>query len=85
MAPGNPLDKARSARGYPEARVALLREKGSSLTLIANQLGVERTWVSHVNALRRRSPAAARVRKAIAGALGMSVDDAFPDLKDRVA
>lgn len=85
MASRNPLDKVRQSLPYPEARVALLRQKGISLASIAADLGVDRSLVAHVNALRKRSKSTARVRAAIARALGMSIKEAFPDLKDAAA
>ncbi len=80
MAPDSPLDKARS-RSYPEARVALLRERGVTLSQIATALGFDRSWVSHVNAGRYRSPRL-RVERAIAKACGLSLREAFPELSD---
>jgi transcriptional regulator with XRE-family HTH domain len=80
MALDSPLDKART-RSYPAIRIAMLRERGTTLAAIAEQLGVGRSWLSHVNAGRYRSPKL-RVERAIARALGLSLRQAFPELAD---
>jgi transcriptional regulator with XRE-family HTH domain len=59
--------------------VALLRERGTSLSKIAAAVGVDRSYVSKVNAGRKRGPRADRLRQDIARALGMEVADAFPE------
>ena len=77
MAPGSPLDKARSRpRTRGEARRALLRERGVSLSAIARELGKNLSVVSRVNAGLRRSQA---IEHAIARRLGLSVSEAFPE------
>lgn len=80
MASGTALDKAR-VRSHPEARVALMRARGISISSLAAKLGVDRSWVSHVNAGRYRSPKL-RVERAIAKACGLSLREAFPELAD---
>jgi transcriptional regulator with XRE-family HTH domain len=75
MAPGTPLDKAQS-RTRGEARRAVLRARGISLSDIARDLGKNLSTVSRVNAGLRRSRA---VEEAIAQRLGLSLRDAFPE------
>lgn len=53
-----------------------LRERGSSLTRIANQLGVLQSTVTVVSQGYRRSQ---RIETAIAGALGMTPEELFPE------
>ena len=77
MAPGSPLDKAQSRpRTRGEARRALLRERGTSLSDIARDLGKDLSVVSRVNNGQRRSR---EIEAAIAHALALSVRDAFPE------
>lgn len=77
MAPGSPLDKARSRpRTRGEARRALLRERGISLSAIARELGKNLSVVSRVNGGQRRSRL---IEAAIARRLGLSVTEAFPE------
>ena len=77
MAPGSPLDKAQSRpRTRGEARRALLRERGVSLSDIARDLGKNLSVVSRVNAGQRRSR---EIEAAIAHALGLPVREAFPE------
>lgn len=79
MASGITLDKARTERSYPEIRVALLHERGSSLRTIAARLGIDRAYVSRVNSGIKGGPAARRVERAIARELGLLLRDAFPE------
>lgn len=53
-----------------------LRERGSSLTRIANQLGVLQSTVTVVSQGYRRSH---RIEAAIAGALGVTPQELFPE------
>ena len=77
MAPGSPLDKAQSRpRTRGEARRALLRERGISLSHIARSLGKNLSVVSRVNGGQRRSRL---IEQAIARQLDMSVIEAFPE------
>ena len=77
MAPGSPLDKAQSRpRTRGEARRALLRERGISLSDIARDLGKNLSVVSRVNGGQRRSR---EIEGAIARALGLSLREAFPE------
>ena len=77
MAPGSPLDKAQSQpRTRGEARRALLRERGVSLSDIARDLGKNLSVVSRVNGGQRRSR---EIEAAIAESLGLSVREAFPE------
>jgi transcriptional regulator with XRE-family HTH domain len=77
MAPGTPLDKAQSRpRTRGEARRALLRERGISLSDIARALGKNLSVVSRVNGGQRRSR---EIEQAIAQQLGLSVQQAFPE------
>lgn len=77
MAPGTPLDKAQSRlRTRGEARRALLRERGISLSDIARALGKNLSVVSRVNGGQRRSR---EIETAIAQQLGLSVREAFPE------
>jgi lambda repressor-like predicted transcriptional regulator len=77
MAPGSPLDKAQSQpRTRREARLALLRERGVSLSDIARELDKNLSVVSRVNGGQRRSR---EIEAAIARALGLSVREAFPE------
>jgi lambda repressor-like predicted transcriptional regulator len=77
MAPGTPLDKAQSRpRTRGEARRALLRERGISLSDIARDLGKNLSVVSRVNGGQRRSR---EIEQAIARHLGLSVSEAFPE------
>ncbi|HMH50182.1 MAG TPA: helix-turn-helix domain-containing protein [Candidatus Acidoferrum sp.] len=77
MAPGSPLDKAQSQpRTRGEARRALLRERGVSLSDIARDLGKNLSVVSRVNSGQRRSR---EIEAAIAQSLGLSVREAFPE------
>ena len=77
MAPGTPLDKAQSRpRTRGEARRALLRERGLSLSDVARDLGKNVSVVSRVNGGQRRSRV---IEHAIAERLGLSLRDAFPE------
>jgi transcriptional regulator with XRE-family HTH domain len=77
MAPGSPLDKAQSQpRTRGEARRALLRARGVSLSDIARDLGKNLSVVSRVNAGQRRSR---EIEAAIAEGLGLRVGEAFPE------
>ena len=77
MAPGSPLDKAQSRpRTRGEARRALLRERGISLSDIARDLGKNLSVISRVNNGQRRSR---EIEAAIALALGLPVREAFPE------
>ena len=77
MAPGSPLDKAQSQpRTRGEARRALLRERGVSLSDIARDLGKNLSVVSRVNTGQRRSR---EIEAAIADSLGLPVAEAFPE------
>jgi len=77
MTPGSPLDKAQSRpRTRGEARRALLRERGVSLSDIARDLGKNLSVVSRVNGGQRRSR---EIEAAIAESLGLSVREAFPE------
>ena len=77
MAPGSPLDKAQSQpRTRGEARRALLRERGVSLSDIARDLGKNLSVVSRVNTGQRRSR---EIEAAIAEGLGLPVLEAFPE------
>ena len=77
MAPESPLDKAQSQpRTRGEARRALLRERGISLSDIARHLGKNLSVVSRVNGGQRRSR---EIEAAIARYLGLSVREAFPE------
>jgi lambda repressor-like predicted transcriptional regulator len=77
MAPGTLLDKAQTRpRTRGEARRALLRERGISLSDIARALGKDLSVVSRVNGAQRRSR---QIEHAIAGRLGLSVSEAFPE------
>jgi transcriptional regulator with XRE-family HTH domain len=77
MAPGTPLDKAQSRpRTRGEARRALLRERGISLSDIARELGKNLSVISRVNGGQRRSR---EIEGAIAQRLGLPVGDAFPE------
>jgi transcriptional regulator with XRE-family HTH domain len=77
MAPTGPLDKAQSQpRTRGEARRALLRERGISLSDIARDLGKNLSVVSRVNGGQRRSR---EIEAAIARHLGLSVREAFPE------
>jgi len=77
MAPGSPLDKAQSQpRTRGEARRALLRERGVSLSDIARDLGKNLSVVSRVNGGQRRSR---EIEAAIAESLGLAVREAFPE------
>jgi transcriptional regulator with XRE-family HTH domain len=77
MAPTSPLDKAQSRpRTRGEARRALLRERGVSLSDIARRLGKDLSVVSRVNGGQRRSR---EIEAAIAEHLGLSLREAFPE------
>ena len=77
MAPGTPLDKARSQlRTRGEARRALLRERGVSLSDVARDLGKNLSVISRVNGGERRSRL---IEEAIAQRLGLSLQEAFPE------
>lgn len=73
-----PLDKIRESMSYADARVALLKSRGVTISMIARALGVDRSYVSHVNAGRRRSPGL-RVEREIAKRCALSLRDAFPE------
>lgn len=77
MAPRSPLDKAQwRPRTRGEARLALLRERGVSLSDIARGLGKDLSVVSRVNGGQRRSR---EIEEAIARQLSLSMPDAFPE------
>lgn len=77
MAPGTPLDKAQSRpRTRGEARRALLRERGISLSDVARDLSKNVSVVSRVNGGQRRSRL---IEHAIAERLGLPLGDAFPE------
>ena len=77
MAPGTPLDKALSRpRTQGEARRALLRERGVSLSDVARDLRKNLSVVSRVNDGKRRSRA---IESAIAHRLGLPLHEAFPE------
>ena len=77
MAPGTPLDKALSRpRTQGEARRALLRERGTSLSDVARDLRKDLSVVSRVNNGKRRSHA---IENAIAQRLGLRLHEAFPE------
>ena len=77
MAPETPLDKAQSRpRSRGEARRALLRERGVSLSDIARALGKDLSVVSRVNGGLRRSR---DIEQAIARQIGLPVEEAFPE------
>ena len=75
MAPGTPLDKAKS-RTRGEARRALLRERGISLSDVARDLNKNVSVVSRVNGGQRRSRV---IEHAIAERLKLSLREAFPE------
>jgi transcriptional regulator with XRE-family HTH domain len=62
----------------PNKRIALLKDRGISLSEIARQLDVKPGAVSAVNSGRGRS---GRIQAAIAEACGLSVAQAFPDVE----
>ena len=71
------LDKAGARqRTRGEARLALLHERGASLSGIARELGKDLSTVSRVNRGERRSGA---IEQAIARRLGLSAPEAFPE------
>ena len=77
MAPATRLDKALSRPRTPgEARRALLRELGFSLSDVARELGKDVSVVSRVNAGARRSRV---IEGAIARYLGLARREAFPE------
>jgi lambda repressor-like predicted transcriptional regulator len=77
MTPGSPLDKAQARpRTRGEARRALLRERGVSLSDIARDLGKNLSVVSRVNGGQRRSR---EIEAAIAQSLGLAMREAFPE------
>jgi len=63
-------------RSWGEARLALLRDQGVSLTDIANDQGKTLSFVSRVNHGQRRSTL---IEQEIADRLGLSLSDAFPE------
>jgi hypothetical protein len=63
-------------RTLGEARRALLRERGVSLSDIAHDLGRDLSVVSRVNSGQRRSQV---IEEEIARRLGLSVADTFPE------
>ena len=65
-------------RTYGEARVVLLRERGSSLSAIARSLGLDLSFVSRVNGGSRHSR---DVQEKIAFRLGLRLRDAFPEVR----
>ena len=76
-----PLGKARARlRPWGEARLALLRERGVSLTDIAHDLGKDVSSVSRVNRGQRRSLV---IEEEIARRLDLSKADAFPEWHPR--
>ena len=77
MAPGTPLDKALlRPRTQGEARRALLRERGVSLSDVARDLRKNLSVVSRVNDGKQRSRA---IEEAIAQRLGLPLHEAFPE------
>jgi lambda repressor-like predicted transcriptional regulator len=77
MAPATALDKAQSRRRTRgEARRALLRERGISLSDVARDLGKHLSVVSRVNGGQRRSRV---IEAALAQRLGLAVHEAFPE------
>jgi hypothetical protein len=71
------LDNARARpRTRGEARLALLHERGASLSDIARELGKNLSTVSRVNRGQRRSEA---IEGEIARRLGLSAPEAFPE------
>jgi transcriptional regulator with XRE-family HTH domain len=71
------LDKARTVpRALGEARIQLVRERGSSLTEIARSLGVSLSAVSRVNKGTRRSQT---IEREIARRLMLTEEEAFPE------
>jgi len=77
MSPGSPLDKAQARpRTRGEARRALLRERGISLSDIARDLKKNLSVVSRVNGGQRRSR---EIEQAIARHLDLSMVEAFPE------
>lgn len=71
------LDEARARpRTLGEARLALLRERGVSLTNIARHLGRDLSIVSRVNSGQRRAKV---IEEEIARRLDLSASDAFPE------
>lgn len=61
---------------------SLMMLKGLRSKDIAKDLGVTETWVSLVLNGRRRSP---RVRQAFADALGMNVEELWPNGNNKAA
>ena len=77
----NPLGKARARlRTWGEARLALLRERGVSLTDVAHNVAKDVSFVSRVNRGQRRSQV---IEQEIARRLGLSEEDAFPERHPR--
>ncbi len=75
MAARTPLDKA-PERTPGEARLALLRAAGLTLSDVARDVGRSLSVVSRVNAGKKRSEV---IEKAIAERLGLSRRAAFPE------
>lgn len=74
-------DTERAVFEAHEALKMALRLRGTSLAAIARDVGVSRTTMSLVGLRKLHIP---RVEKAIASALGKSVDDVFkPTEKER--
>ncbi len=77
MASDIPVDAALAQpRTRGEARRALLRVRGLTLSDLARELGCDLSIVSRVNAGKKRS---APVERAIAHRLGLSIARAFPE------
>lgn len=68
----------RTAFEAHEALKMALRLKGTSLAAIARDVGVSRTTMSLVGLRKMRVP---RVEKALADAVGKSVDDLFKPIE----
>ena len=75
--PTTALDEVQARPRTPgEARLTLLRERGTSLANIARDLGRDLSMVSRVNRGQRRSQV---IEGEIARRLDLSVPDAFPE------
>jgi hypothetical protein len=75
--PTTSLDEAQTRPRTPgEARLALLRERGISLSDIARHLGRDLSVVSRVNSGQRRSQV---IEEEIARRLELSISDVFPE------
>ena len=75
--PATALGEAQTRpRTLGEARLTLLRERGTCLADIARDLGRDLSIVSRVNRGQRRSEV---IEREIARRLDLSVSDAFPE------